>query len=137
MIDHRTPGERRRAQHQSAHDNARCGRWPIAGDKPVDAARTIASQLLRIIETAPDIDTARNQAGQLVERVRGWGQTWLAAIDDSPEGPFWSREQVAKLAGVTPNAVTNWTTRHGLTRYPQGYAEREVMDFLARRRKAA
>lgn len=111
------------------------GQWPVAGVSQLDQARTVARTLLMLLdEYAPGV--ARGYA----DHITGHGATWLTAQADTvgPDG-WMSTEQVAARAHVQPRAVSQWSTRGivrnnqriYLTRYPQGYAELEVDEFLA------
>lgn len=119
-----------RQQRRDAATRAGRGQWPIATDRPVDRARTLALAAVRELEKV-DPDAAR----RLVERAHGWGETWLGGGGAvTAQGEWLTRAQVAALARVEPDTVSQWTTRKKLTRHPQGYAEREVMDFLGSQR---
>jgi hypothetical protein len=106
--------------------------WPIPHDRPVDRARTITLGLLQALERADTLDAARDEVAAIVSQARAWGETWLTSAQ--VDGPWLTAQQVADLAGVGVGAVYMWTSRNRLTRHPQGYAEREVLDFLAARR---
>lgn len=126
----RQPATRDQSIRQDRRDAAsqRPGRsrWPIPHDKPVDRARTLAGALLAALQKAdPDA------AADIMERAHRYGETWLGAAATTAQGPWLTRAQVAELAGVEPDTVSQWTTRGKLTRHPNGYAEREVMDLLA------
>lgn len=119
-----------RREAAAAANPGRAGRWPVPDDKPIDRARTLANGLLDALEQA---DPAR--AAAIKAKAHGWGELWLGASGAAVEGPWLSRADVARLGRVAPDTVSQWTsrgTRAGkLIRHPNGYAEREVYDFLA------
>ncbi|MEV1295219.1 hypothetical protein [Pseudonocardia sp. NPDC049635] len=138
MIAQRRPTRDQRTRHDR-HDRrtARPGRsaWPIPTDRPIDRARTLANAALDALAAADPAaaDRIRTQAHQ-------YGETWLGAAPQPAAGEWLTREDVARLAGVEPQTVSLWTTRGTraghLIRHPDGYAEREVVDYLAALRGA-
>ena len=139
MIARQRPTRDQRTR-QDRHDarTARRGAtaWPIPTDRPIDRARTLANALLEALDTADPAaaDRIRDQAHQ-------YGETWLGATAQQVAGEWLTRHDVARLAGVEPQTVSLWTTRGTsvghLTRHPDGYAEREVVDYLAALRGTA
>lgn len=109
---------------------AQRGTWPIPGDTPTDRARTLARGLLVELEK-----TSPATAAEFVERARQFGETWLGG-DVPLDGPWLTAAQVAEAAGVKTATVSKWVERGLLTRYPEGFADREVVAFLATTRPA-
>lgn len=129
------PTRDQRTAQRRRHDQPRSRSWPFPDDRPVDRARTLANALLeQLAEAAP------GAAAEFRSRAHHLGETWIGAAPDATAGDWLTRDEVAALAAVDPKTVSAWThrgTRAGhLTRHPQGYHEREVVDFLAALRAA-
>jgi hypothetical protein len=99
----------------------------------LDEARTIARGLLRLVE-----QLSAQHAERVTRACTDQGITWLAPRMDLLDDEWLTRDQVAELGGVTAQAVSQWCSRGiprggqmvKLTRHPEGYSKREVMDFL-------
>ena len=132
----------KRGRHGGRH-----GHWPIRGQTPLDIARFVANAFVNHIAEAGDLVQLQDATAGYVTRARNyWGQRWLHGSRPqhlySPstvllDNGSWliSRDEVAQMAGVSPDTVSGWT--HGrrptwgrLDRYPGGYDEREVWEFL-------
>lgn len=116
-------------------------RWFFPGDTQLDRARTVARACWKALHTVDP-----RGAAALAATFAGAGETWLTGRRDTTSPAGWlTREQVAELGDVQPNAVTMWASRGirrggidvKLTRYPEGYDEAEVMDFIALTRTPA
>lgn len=130
MTIRQTRDEAIRDQRRTAAARAgKPGRWPIPTDTSTDRARTLANALYAALVAADP-----EAAAEIKDRAHGFGETWLGPQGTAAEGPWLTREEVARLAKVSPDTVSQWTSRRKLTRHPGGYAEREVLDFLAARR---
>jgi hypothetical protein len=110
--------------------------WPAAlgADTPTDRARTIAKACWNALYS-PDPVAAAEAIREMCAALR---EDWLTAtVDTLDPDAYWTRAQVAQVAGVDPDTVTTWTTRGfagvRLIRHPHGYDPDEVRNFLRHR----
>ena len=125
----------------------RHGHRPVREQTPLDVARFVANAFVDHIAEACDLVLLQTAtAGYVVQARDRWGQSWLHGSQSqylySPSAELldngsWliSRAEVAQLAGVSPDTVSGWTQGRQpawgrLDRYPGGYDERDVWEFL-------
>lgn len=100
--------------------------WPFPNDTATDRARTLANALYEELEA---LDPER--AHRARDRAHSYGERWLGP-QKAPDSPRLTRAEVAELAGVAPDTVSQWTTRGRITRQADGrYLERDVHELLA------
>lgn len=104
-------------------------RWPIPGDTALDAARSIAREYRRALNTLdPELCARLDQ--QAIE----FGQTWLLPAAATHHDDDWiPLTQAAELVGRTRDMIYKWATRdHRITprRNRHGHLIVRVGDIL-------
>uniref|UniRef100_UPI003F49A447 helix-turn-helix domain-containing protein n=1 Tax=Pseudonocardia sp. CA-138482 TaxID=3240023 RepID=UPI003F49A447 len=108
----------------------RLPRWPAeipGGGTALDRARTIACALYNARHREQEMEA-------IVAFARNVGELWLFPHPMTNHSDLMTRDEAAALAGVQRRTIDQWVQRGHIHHHPGGYSEREILDYLQKRR---